>query len=301
MNATSHILVGIDFSPSSRNALLTALRLAKSTHSRVTALHVMDPLLAREVKRAHGFSDQGLHDFMAERIKTFAGKDAVPPVEINFEFDAGPDFETLVRWCNNLHTDLMVLGSRGRTHARFELGAIAAKCARQAPADVLLVREEMKYPFRHIITCVDFSDTSAKAVRLAAEVAETDGSKLDCLFVNQTALALSLDYSGLVPALEIPDTTTTPHWEAELEKFRQSIIPASVAPRARGVVLERVNVRDAIYEHVARTEADLVVLGTRGSNGLRALLMGTTAERVITHSPCSVLAVKPEGYEFRFE
>jgi universal stress protein E len=148
---------------------------------------------------------------------------------------------------------------------------------------------------------VDFSETSAKAVRLAAEMAEADGAALDCLYINQTALALSLDYSGLLPSLEVPDATTTPHWQGELEKFRQPLIPATVAPRARGVVSERVNVRDAIYEHVAQTRADLVVLGTRGATGLRTLLMGTTAERVITHSPCSVLAVKPDGYEFRAE
>ena len=298
MNATSRIPVGIDFSPSSRNALLTALRLAKARHAKVTALHVMDPVLAREVRTAHGYSDESLHAFMVERLQAFAGISDKSVEGLDFQFDTGPDFVTLVRWCSRLDADLMVLGSRGRTHSRFELGTIAAKCARQAPADVLLVREGMKYPFQHIVACVDFSDTSAKAVRLAAHIAEVDGSRLDCLFVNQTALALSLDYSGMIPALEVPNTTTTPHWEAELEKFRQPLIPASVGPRARGVVSEQVNVRDAIYEHVRQTEADLVVLGTRGSTGLRTLLMGTTAERVITHSPCSVLAVKPEGYEY---
>ncbi|HSI64538.1 MAG TPA: universal stress protein [Candidatus Saccharimonadia bacterium] len=302
MNAPSHILVGIDFSPSSRNALLTALRLAKANQAKVTALHVMDPTLADEIKVAHGYSDSGLHAFMAERLRTFAAFKGVATTEsLTFEFDTGPDFLTLVHWCNKLHAKLLVLGSRGRTHASHQIGAIAARCARQAPADVLLVREEMRHPFRHIVACVDFSETSADAVRLAAEVAQAEGSKLDCLYVNQTALALSLDYSGYLPALEIPDSTTTPHWEAELKKFRQPLIPPSLAPRSRGVVSERVNVRDAIYEHVGQTGADLVVLGTRGSTGIRTLLMGTTAERIITHSPCSVLAVKPGGYEFRTE
>lgn len=301
MNAASNILVGIDFSPASRNALLTALRLAKANQAKVTALHIMDPLLAGEIKAAHGYTDEGLHVFMTERLRTFAALNGKTTEGLDFVFDTGPDFVTLVRWCNKLHADLMVLGSRGRTHASHQIGAIAAKCARQAPADVLLVREEMKFPFKRIVTCVDFSETSAKAVRLAADVAQADGAQLDCLFVNQTARALSLDYSGYLPAFELPDTTTTPHWEVELEKFRQPLIPPSVAPRARGVVSERVNVRDAIYEHVAQTGADLVVLGTRGTTGLRTLLMGTTAERVITHSPCSVLAVKPEGYEYRAE
>lgn len=299
MNASSQILVGIDFSPSSRNALLTALRLAKAGEAKVTALHVMDPTLAGEVKAAHGFADPALHAFMVERLRSFLDSPRETTDHLAFEFDTGPDFATLIHWCNKLRPVLLVLGSRGRTHATDQIGAIAAKCARQAPADVLLVREDMKHPFKHIVACVDLSETSAKAVRRAAEVADIEGGNLDCLLINQTALAMSLDYAGYLPALEVPDSTSTEHWRAELEKFRQPLIPDSVAPRARGVVVERVNVRDAIYEHIEKTSADLVVLGTRGVTNLRTLVMGTTAERIITNSPCSVLAVKPDGYEFQ--
>ncbi len=299
MNASSHLLVGVDFSPSSRNALLTALRLAKARGAKVTALHVMDPSLAREVQNAHGYTDAALHDFMVERLHSFLAAPEFTPDMVSFEFASGPDFETLVHWCNKLRPDLLVLGSRGRTHARHQLGAIAAKCARQAPADVLLVREEARHPFRHIVACVDFSETSARALQRAAGIAEIDGSRLDCLHVNQSALAMALDYSGFVPVLEMPEQATTPYLMTELEKFSQPLIPPSVAPRFRALVPERVNVRDAIYEHATEAGADLVVLGTRGVAGLRALVMGTTAERIITHSPCSVLAVKPEGYAFQ--
>ncbi|RBP46469.1 nucleotide-binding universal stress UspA family protein [Roseimicrobium gellanilyticum] len=299
MNAASQILVGIDFSPSSRNALLTTLRLAKARKAKVTALHVMDPDLAGAIKAAHGFSETSLHAFMIERLRAFLDAPDAAVEHLTFEFDIGPDFVTLIHWCNKLKAELLVLGSRGRTHTTHQIGAIAARCARQAPADVLLVREDTKHPFRHIVACVDFSETSAKAVRHAAEVADIEGGNLDCLFINQTALAMSLDYAGYLPAVEIPDTTSTEHWKGELERFREPLIPAPVAPRAKGVVLERVNVRDAIYEHINTTGADLVVLGTRGVTNLRTLVMGTTAERIITNSPCSVLAVKPEGYEFQ--
>ena len=37
-----------------------------------------------------------------------------------------------------------------------------------------------------------------------------------------------------------------------------------------------------------------VVLGTRGKTGLRELLIGTTAEKIVANAPCSILAVKPE-------
>jgi nucleotide-binding universal stress UspA family protein len=60
------------------------------------------------------------------------------------------------------------------------------------------------------------------------------------------------------------------------------------------IVKERVNIREAILDHVNEVHADLVVLGTRGKSGLRELLIGTTAEKIIQHAPCSILAVKPD-------
>jgi nucleotide-binding universal stress UspA family protein len=60
-------------------------------------------------------------------------------------------------------------------------------------------------------------------------------------------------------------------------------------------VIERINIRETILEHVQETHADLVVLGTRGRTGLREMLIGTTAEKIVGNAPCSILAVKPDG------
>ena len=54
------------------------------------------------------------------------------------------------------------------------------------------------------------------------------------------------------------------------------------------------NIREAILDYVIEHKSDLVVLGTRGKSNLRTLLIGTTAERLVQHLPCSILAVKPD-------
>lgn len=40
---------------------------------------------------------------------------------------------------------------------------------------------------------------------------------------------------------------------------------------------------------------DLVVVGTHGRTGLARILLGSVAEKVVRHAPCSVLAVRPDG------
>ena len=52
---------------------------------------------------------------------------------------------------------------------------------------------------------------------------------------------------------------------------------------------------------LVRYGADLVVVGTRGRTGMKAVLLGTVAERIVRESPCSVLAVKPDGFKYEID
>ena len=49
-----------------------------------------------------------------------------------------------------------------------------------------------------------------------------------------------------------------------------------------------------ICETAEKQKADLIVIGTHGFTGLRHLFLGSTAERVIRHAPCSVLVVRKQ-------
>ena len=48
-----------------------------------------------------------------------------------------------------------------------------------------------------------------------------------------------------------------------------------------------------IEEAAAELGVDLIVIGTRGHTGLKHLLLGSIAERVVQKAPCAVLTVKP--------
>jgi universal stress protein E len=43
-------------------------------------------------------------------------------------------------------------------------------------------------------------------------------------------------------------------------------------------------------------EIDLIVMGTVGRTGLSGMLIGNTAEKILRHIACSVLAVKANGF-----
>jgi nucleotide-binding universal stress UspA family protein len=39
-------------------------------------------------------------------------------------------------------------------------------------------------------------------------------------------------------------------------------------------------------------DVDLIIIGSHGRSGIKRLLLGSTAERVVEHAPCPVLVVK---------
>jgi universal stress protein E len=296
MKTYQHIIVGLDFSPASRAALRTAVRFASFSGTPVTAVHVMDPRLATAIKEAHGFSDEALYEHVSESAKTFMTQSDAGTQLVKVEIDMGHPLEKLSAACQRHQAGLLVLGTRGTEHGPNQIGAVAVKCLRKAPADVLLVREELTTPFRRITACVDFSETSAKAVRAARVIAEHDHSDLSCLFIYQSALALSLDYGGFMSQLPVLDNDASENWEKEVHGFVEPLLRTSEGLDWKCKVMERVNIRNAIMEHIAATRTDLVVLGTRGKSDLRTLFIGTTAEIIVSHAPCSILAVKPENF-----
>lgn len=295
MKTFRQIVVGIDFTASCRNALREAARRASVDGGSVTAVHVMDEFLVHEIKRALSTDEATVRADWEKRLKTFVDESEVGAVNVTAEVRIGNAFSELVEACKVHHADLLVMGVKGSRNEPHRIGVIAAKCVRHAPVDVLVVREDAQGPFKHVVACVDFSENSAKAVQFALHMAVQDKAALDCLHVYQSALALALDYGGFAPPLPSgTDEQALSLWQAELDKFVEPLVRARGEVPVRALVKERVNIREAILEHVEETKADLVVLGTRGKTGLRTFLIGTTAEKVVQHAPCSILAVKPD-------
>ncbi|MFO1483310.1 MAG: universal stress protein [Verrucomicrobiaceae bacterium] len=297
MKKLHHIIAAIDFTPSCRSALREAARRASLDGATLTAVHVMDEFLVHELKKALSADQSAIRADWLERLKKFIAEAEVGAVTVDAEVRIGHPFTGLVDACQSHSADLLVMGAKGSKNEPHRVGAIAAKCVRKAPVDVLVVREDAQGPFKKIVTCVDFSENSAKAVQCALHVAQQDGASLDCLHVYQSALAMSLDYGGFAPAMPATiDPEAVENWRKDLDAFLAPLVRDAGDVQVSTLIKERVNIREAILDHVNQVHASLVVLGTRGKTGLREMLIGTTAEKIVQHAPCSILAVKPDGF-----
>ena len=75
----------------------------------------------------------------------------------------------------------------------------------------------------------------------------------------------------------------------------QPLVAARVQPDHVHVL--KGDARDVLPYFVDRKEVDLLVMGSIGRTGIAGLLIGETAETLIRSVQCSVLVVKPPGFE----
>jgi len=140
---------------------------------------------------------------------------------------------------------------------------------------------------RRILVPVDFSEHARPVIEWASHLAEEHGSQVILLH----AYHLPVEFQQLEGAYLPQDFWANVKSEAE-----EQLAGYARELEGRGIRVETV-VREGypatvIEEEAVRQEADLIVIGTRGLSGLKHLLLGSIAERVVQKSPCPVLTVK---------
>jgi nucleotide-binding universal stress UspA family protein len=141
-----------------------------------------------------------------------------------------------------------------------------------------------------MVVAYDGSDNSARAVRMASDLAKKYGSQVLVVHVYSSP---SLPYS---PAgVPIPSYSEL---EEAAERSAKSVLAKGVALAneagvdARGELLEASSTVQALVELSNAEKADLLVVGTRGMTGFRKLVLGSVSSGIVSHAVCSVLVVR---------
>jgi universal stress protein A len=139
--------------------------------------------------------------------------------------------------------------------------------------------------FRKILCPTDFSEGSRHALRLA--IGEWPDAHLVLIHVWQPPYVYGPD-SGIPGSLFI-DTKTMA--EEELANWKREAEQQGV--RSVSAVLATGAPWNEIVELARREPSiDLIVMGTHGRTGLKHVLLGSVAEKVVRHAPCPVLAAR---------
>ena len=237
-------------------------------------------------------------------------------VEIETKVIEGTSFLEITREVLRHGRDLVVKSAQSEAGVIAQLfGTNDLHLLRKCPCPVWLVKPASQSPIRRVLAAVDFNEVdpreqdkfdplNKKILELAGSLASLEGSELHVAhaWFPVGVGVMQSKRTGLTK--EQADDyfedfhLTHQHWLDRLMDRAVEWIGREnynlLKPKAH---LLKGNARNVIPSLVDTLEVDLVVMGTVGRTGVSGLLMGNTAESILHQIDCSVLAIKPDGFE----
>ncbi len=237
----------------------------------VAATHLLDAisgrwgpeLIVRDILRGPEGDLAELHDAvgaMARDSLAWAQRQAGDAVSVETRLVSGRAWEELRNEAARTGASLIAVGAHGgRRLTGAALGSVATMLLHDAPASVLLARTPFDpgaFPSR-VVVGFDGSESSMRALSVAARLCD---DPVRSLTVVTATLDVGIDLDELVHR-------AAPH-QVSVDRHRPV---------------------EALVDAASR--ADLLVVGSRGVGGVRAL--GSVSERVAHRAASSVLVVRP--------
>lgn len=297
MDTVRSIVAAVDFTDSSRAAVEEAVRIARFNQAPLHAVHVIETLVLADLEEAVGaadpaFRDTILSDTRAAWQEFSAGIEGVAGALLDIRIDQPA--EGVAAAVAAHQADLLVMGVRGTSEGQ-GAGMLATHAVRRAKVKTLLVQPGHSGAYRSIAVAVDFSETSRDALLAAMRIAVQDGAAVHVVHIFNPPW-IRLHYRSATPqATSDYRKQFLDGLARRLERFCDPGDPETRWVKPSFHVLEHRSHGVGIVDFALGNGADLVVLGTRGRTNLRDLVLGSTAERVLRHAPCSILAVPPAG------
>ena len=144
-------------------------------------------------------------------------------------------------------------------------------------------------PIKNVLFATDFSSPSEAAFPYATAISRRFGATLHSAHVLSDASILLM--TGGVDYVSMGTIYEDAHTEAA-DKLAELTANLNGIPHRNYV--RQGQVWKALAGIVEENKIDLIVVGTHGRTGLGKLLLGSVAEDILAHAPCSVLTVGPK-------
>ena len=277
------ILVAFDGSESSKNALRQAFKLANEEKCWITVTSVVPPyegdIDLTGVKDIIASLRRPCEDALREAEKIAETERAL----IKTVCEEGEVYERIVDLADAENCDIIVMGRRGRHHLeRILVGSVTARVIGHSQRDVLVVPKDTQVGWKKIVFA-------------------TDGSKYSAVAIDK-AIAFAQSYGGELIVVSVVDVPAEFYAEAPkaaedmIHKAKEYVAEVKKKALAAGVKAETYVGEAEAYEAITNLakdrSANMIIIGSHGRTGLRRLLMGSVAEKVIGLAPCPVLVVK---------
>ena len=291
--AVTEVVVGVDGSPESDEALVWALQEGRLRNVPVRAINVWHPdgtpVQVEQLAALHSVAelrDRLLQD-VTSAVHAVVEREHAADVAVTCQVLYGHPVRELIREAGA--DALLVVGSRGRGSVTGSmLGSVSQSCVQYSNGTVAVIRGRRRdAEAGRVVVGVDGSPGSVNALRFAEEAAVVRGAFL------QVVHAWTLPYLGFAGRSGgLPQAAVDEVAVKAADTLRDSLQRASVDATRSDVEMWLVESAPNLALLQAAANADLLVVGSRGYGGWKGLLLGSVSTLSVTQSPCPVAVVR---------
>ncbi|HSH29249.1 MAG TPA: universal stress protein [Thiohalobacter sp.] len=319
LSAFKNILCVVDVNEKCTAAVERAVTLAVNNQARLTVIDVID-----RVTVGIGMPDGGPFSvdlqaaMAADRAQAL--KALIDPyrerIPINTKVRTGIRFLESIRQVLDEEHDLVIKVPETLTWLGRLFGSDDMNLLRECPCPVWLVKPQAEESYRRVLAAVDVDDAYPPAeqksrhalnqhiLETAAALALSEFAELHVVYVLQ-----AVGESAMRGAFtHIPEAEITSYVERTRRRHRTRLdeLMHAATDKLGQEATEHLNPRTHMVKGWAREKipalaklltADVIVMGTVARTGIPGFIMGNTAEMILNQIDCSVLAIKPPGFE----
>jgi nucleotide-binding universal stress UspA family protein len=305
MNRFRNIL--LVFQPPNDSVFDRAFQLAKRNQARIKIIDVVEDTGAYRGLASLNSEEELMELLRQARRQEIESalsrwREDFPDIEVRVSF--GEPAVEIIREVIRGDHDLVVKTAEGRYGIRAALfGATGMKLLRKCPRPVWIIKPEAAFHGRRVLAAVNVfeDDENHRAlnrmiVELGRSLASTPDGHLDIVYCWQLPGETILSSGRTRIEREELDrmlAVTERFHRNKLEDLTRSFDLSAVSHQP---LLLKGDPGWVIPEFARDAGSDVLVMGTVGRSGLKGLITGNTAEKVINQIDCSVMALKPPGF-----
>lgn len=319
MNRFKNILCVLTAGESSHIALKRAVALAEHNQARLHVISVMP-----SVSIGMGMSEGGPISAELEATMVKARTEEVSGLVEQHRGQMMPQtrvlvglqFLEIIRDVLRHDCDLVIKAPDVQEWMEHLLGSEDMHLLRKCPCPVWLIKPTAPKTYRRILAAVDVSEIypqpekkprralNQQIIEMAASVAREDTAELHVVH-SWHVFAESALRGALMEMQEISVNALVETVRQQREANLNGLIQSTIGDlNSEGLQhpepqshLVKGRARREIPALVKTLDADLVVMGTVARTGIPGFFTGNTAESILSQLDCSVLAIKPPGFE----
>ncbi len=280
-----NILWPTDFSSEGQEALLYAGLFAKAFSARVTALHVapdLSPAL---------YSDNPIVELELSRRMTTLNKKAEAQLQamskrkkIPFKkviITEGSAARKIVETADSEKADLIVMGKKGQSRLeKILIGSVANHVLRHSPVPVLVTKK--RKPSRGI-----------KAILVPTDFVKEEDTERDFAWKLAKGFAASLTFLYVLELFGHEFRMVDHMFQSALDKFQRRTHQGGRGISVSKDVIHASHAAAGIDQYCREHRFDLIVMATC-ARGLGRFFLGSTTEKVISHTDLPVFVLPPK-------